>query len=89
MPTQGLVSITVKRASMGHDRLDPYRQAGPGSPEGSASEAATPGACCPAFRRISLTIKSSYPKTSHTISSEQSQLHLRLLKTHFPQTAVK
>lgn len=57
---QGLVRITVKKASMGHDRPDPYQNARP------AFWGVSPGG----GRAWPRAIKSSYPETSHTISSE-------------------
>ena len=94
-PSRGLVSITVKKASMGHGRLDPYQKPQLGPPGASSCGGKQEGggqphpAARPIPHSIALTIKSLYPKTSHAISTEQSQLHLRLLQTHFHQTAIK
>ena len=84
----GLVRITWGKASV--DVTDRSLSEGPGScpgdhPGGQLGSAT----CCPAVRSIMLAIKSLCPEPSHAISAEQSQPHLRLLKSHFHQTAVK
>lgn len=75
------------KASMGHDRVHPHQKPQHSFSRGAPSGAghAQPVLCLPQY----CAIKSLYPQTSHTISTEQSQPHLKLLKAHFHQTAVK
>lgn len=75
----GLVRISVQKASWATTDSILIRRLRrlPGGPSRGGHPSCRPRA-----------IKSSCPETSHAISSERAQPHLRLLQTHFQQTAV-